>query len=373
MATPTALARPEERQLAPMARIKNYMLSTEVKKRFSEMMGADGIYYLNQVLIVVANSEQLQRCTPESILISAMRAASLRLSVDPAQGQAWIIPYKGKATFQLGYRGIYELAMRTHLYRFIHVSEIYEGEEVSEDRFTGMHSIAGKRAGNKVIAYMLYFELVDGFKKTFVMTVDEIAKHAARYSQSYSDNRSKWHDPVERPKMEKKTVLSNGLRKWGRFNPDDLETIDQIEESQGWTVPDYTEVTPPEPTKWTQKDFEAIGCSPEDAKKTAERCTERDAEEHDLFIEEQGTIKKEASESAEAKTQPAKLSLESASSVLSHDGTRYGDIPTDKLGFMRASIQKKISQNNLDQQAKDDLKYKIDAIDTIVNSRKTQP
>lgn len=222
------------RQESGMTRIRDFMLSPEVKTRFTDMMGKSAIYYLNQVLIVVANSNSLQQCEPQSILIAAMRAASLKLSVDPSSGQAWIIPYKGKATFQLGYRGVYELAMRTNLYRFINMIDVYEGETLTENRMTGMHTLSGHRTSNKITHWMLYFQLLNGFEKTFVMSVEEIDKHARRYSQAYSDTRSKWNDPIERPKMEKKTVLVNGLRKWGRFNPGDVEILDEIENSQGW-------------------------------------------------------------------------------------------------------------------------------------------
>lgn len=242
----------EQKEIVPagkpaiaMDRVKSYLLSPEVKERFSDMMGTNGIYYLNQVLITVANSEDLQQCEPKSILVAAMRAASLKLNVDPATGQAWIIPYNGKATLQIGYRGIYELAMRTNLYRFINVIDIYEGETLEENRLTGMHAITGKATGRKVVAYMLYFQLLNGFEKTFVMTVDEIMDHARRYSPTFNGRRSPWNDERERPKMMKKTVLSNGLRKWGRFNTGDKEVLDQIENEQGWMerIPEESEVT----------------------------------------------------------------------------------------------------------------------------------
>lgn len=228
-----ALANPQPRG---MERIKTYMLSPEVKQRFTEMMGNDAIYYLNQVLILVANNEELQRCEPKSILISAMRAASLKLSVDPNQGQAWIIPYNGIATFQLGYKGVYELALRTNLYRFINVIDIFEGEIIEENRMTGMHAIRGKRTGEKVTGYLLYFKLLSGYEKTFYMSVEEIEVHARHYSKAYKSPKSKWNDPYERPKMERKTVMVNGLRKWGRFNPADKALIEEIESEQAaWT------------------------------------------------------------------------------------------------------------------------------------------
>jgi recombination protein RecT len=251
-----------------MEAIKNYVLSPEVKDRFSDMMGPSGIYYLNQILILVANSKDLQECTPKSILISAMRAASLKLSIDPSSGQAWIIPYKGQATFQLGYRGVYELAQRTNLYRFINDFAVYEGEVVTQDRMTGMHAVTGAPKGDKVIGRMLYFKLVNGFEKTFYMTLEEIDAHAKHYSQAYNSTKSKWNDPYERPKMERKTVIVNGLRKWGRFNQNDLDTIDAIESEQGFNTYDLPEtgsVTPlPEPVKHTKAEIiESLGYDPD--------------------------------------------------------------------------------------------------------------
>lgn len=234
--------------------IRNYMLSPEVRERFTQMMGRQAIYYLNQVLIVVGGNQDLQNCSINSILTAAMRAASLRLSVDPTAGQAWIIAYRSKnglqASFQLGYRGVYELAHRTGKYRFINMIDVFEGEEVTQNRMTGMHGIGGTRTGDKVIGYMLYFQLVNGFEKTFYMTVEEIESHARTYAPAYNNPKSPWNDPVERPKMMKKTVLSNGLKKWGVFNEADRLLLDDIESASPFValedrLPDPDLVSPP--------------------------------------------------------------------------------------------------------------------------------
>jgi recombination protein RecT len=261
--------------------IKSYILSPEVKERFTDMMGSDAMYYLNQVLILVANSDDLQKCSPQSILTSAMRAASLRLSVDPVHGQAWIIPYKNRRTgkdeaqFQLGYKGVYELAMRTNLYRFINVVKVFEGEELIENRMTGNHTIGGHRTGDKVIARMLYFQLFTGFEKTFPMTVKQIEDHAKHYSQAYNSPRSKWNDPMERPKMEDKTVLVNGLRRWGRFNAADKDMLNEIESERTWNsggeLPDENTVTiPAPPTRSYSQTMSELGFpgEPEPTKRT---------------------------------------------------------------------------------------------------------
>ena len=259
----------QTRPASPMERVKNYMLSPEVKERFTDMMGPDGNYYLNQVMMVVAASEDLQKCEPASILISAIRAATLKLSVDPTSGQAWIIPYNGKATFQIGYKGVYDMAMRTNRYRYINVSKIYEGEDLVEDRLTGMHSLHGAKKSDTVIGWLLYFELVDGFKKTFYMTIPEITAHAEHYSKAYRNPKSKWNDKYERWKMERKTVIINGLRQFGVFNPGDKAMLDSIESDQEWhdnDLPEEGEVTVVEEEKKSMAQLQAsIGVDPEPA------------------------------------------------------------------------------------------------------------
>ena len=235
-----------------MQRISSYMRSADVRERFEEMVGAGSARYLNQVLAVVASSDKLQECTPASIFISAVRAASLRLSVDPAQGQAWIVPYKDQATFQIGYKGIYALAMRTGKYRFApHAFELYEGETFIVDRMTGLHKLGGARTGSKVIGYGAAFTLFTGTSATYYMTVEEIDAHAEHYSPAYHWKSSPWNDPMERPKMRKKTLFSAFMRQSGVFEEADKEKLIEIEESTEWHdlegIPEDEELREPQP------------------------------------------------------------------------------------------------------------------------------
>ena len=331
-------------QTSGMERVKNYIMSPEVKERFSEMMGPNGIYYLNQVLTQVANSDDLQKCDPKSILISAMRAASLRLSVDPAQGQAWIIPYKGKASFQLGYKGVYELALRTNQYRFINVIPVYEGEVITENRMTGMHAISGERTGKKVVARMLYFQLVSGFEKTFMMTVEEIHAHAKHYSQAYNSPRSKWNDPYELPKMESKTVLVNGLRRWGRFNDEDRAMIQSIEEDE----------------------YGRFGEIPDEVSVTVE--TVKQPRPAENILSDMGfDVDTKTGEVIEPEP---KMSIDTAGAVTRKDGKRYLDCTSAELADMQAAIKASIEKNGLTEEQKTDHLYRLDAIDTLLAARK---
>jgi len=247
-------------------RIKHYIYSVEVKERFEEMMGKGASYYLNQVMAVVAGSNKLQACSPKSIYISAIRAASLRLSLDPSLGQAYIVPYNGVANYQTGYKGIYALAMRTGKYRYApHAFEIYEGQTFLQDWFTGLHKLEGERISSTVIGYGMAFTLFSGTSATHYMSVEEIDAHAEHYSPSYHHKDSPWNDPFERPKMRKKTLFSAGMRMYGVFDEGDKKILNEIESEAEWhdvtDLPDEDAVHDPEPLKLPEgvSRMEALG------------------------------------------------------------------------------------------------------------------
>lgn len=322
--------------------IRDFMLSPVVRSRFDAMMGSKGAsYYINQVLLVVANSPKLQLCTPNSIFISAMRAATLRLSVDPGQGQAWIIPYAGVATFQLGYRGVYELALRTNLYRFINVIEVYEGEDIVENRMTGIQGLTGHRKEDgKPWAYTLYFKLLNGYEKTFTMTVEEIEEHARTYApKAYADPDSAWNSKGgrERAKMMKKTVLSNGLRKWGRFNEGDKELLNEIEEEQAWTPPLDPDLQDPQPVHQTG--------------------------------EPKVTLTKANPEQISANwPADASMTYETAATIKSRDDMLYISFAVEELEVIHGNIVAEIKKNNLAPDARAQLEMKRDAALLIQNA-----
>jgi recombination protein RecT len=222
------------KQETSIAKITKYLDSDIVKARFAGVVGdRNAMSYISSVMITVKESKQLQECHPESIYTSALRAATLKLSTDPSTGQAYMVPFKGRATLVVGYKGLYDMAVRTGKYRYINVGPIYEGQIVEENQITGFHSISGQRTGDKVIGWIGAFEMnpergqMTGFGKTFYMTVEEIHTHAKAYSKSYEYKDSPWQK--ETPKMERKTVMRLLLRRWGYLNPNDVQQLEEIE------------------------------------------------------------------------------------------------------------------------------------------------
>ncbi len=190
----------------------SYLKKDEVKKRLEEIMGKKAGMFIASVASAINTNSYLKQCDGQSVVSAAVIAATLDLPINQSLGFAYIIPYKGYAQFQMGYKGFIQLAMRSGQYKTINVSEVYEGEIKKISKFTGEIEF-GEKISDKVMGYVAYFKLVNGFEKFLYMSVEDIQKHAQKYSQSYRQNLGVWKEDFDA--MAKKTVLKMLLAKYG--------------------------------------------------------------------------------------------------------------------------------------------------------------
>jgi recombination protein RecT len=199
--------------------------------------------FTTSLLTVINGNPVLQECEPQEVVRTALKAASMHLPIDPSLGLAYIIPYKNKIKIkeeyqndkgqtlvrwkelykyepqlQVGWKGFVQLALRTGQYKTINVTDIREGELKGEDYLTGemqfdWENDRAARKKLKVVGYVGYFKLHDGFEKILYMPVDDLENHAKKYSKSYSKGFGIWKD--DKPAMSKKTVIKLLLSKWG--------------------------------------------------------------------------------------------------------------------------------------------------------------
>lgn len=253
-------------------RIRAYAEMEEVKKRFINLLGdADGRAYVESVVIAVANSDALQKCTPKSIMISAMRAASLKLSVDPILKQAHLVPMGDEATLIIDYHGLVQLSVNTNYYdKAPYVDAVYEGEEVKTNRFTGEITIEGKKTSDTVIGWCGYFKAKNGTERYLYMTNEECDAHGERYSRGYNYKNKKgeftslWRKDPE--SMRRKTVLRLLVSRWGNFSPAVKNILMQDEEAieiAAEDLPDVPEVDPEaqEAHRTTEQNLQQLGFS----------------------------------------------------------------------------------------------------------------
>ena len=194
--------------------VKGLMDSPAVKKRFEEVLCERAPQYMSSIVNLVNSDTNLKKCEPMSVIASCMVAATMDLPVDKNLGYAWVVPYKDKAQFQIGYKGFIQLALRTGQYKAINVVEIREGELISWNPLSEEVEIDfTERKSNKVIGYAGYFKLLNGFEKTVYWSKEDMEAHAKKFSKTYNFKNSVWQTDFD--SMAKKTVIRNLLSKWG--------------------------------------------------------------------------------------------------------------------------------------------------------------
>lgn len=199
--------------------IREYAERDDVKARIEQVLKDRAPQFTASIISVVNANSALQKASPASIIQSAMIAASLDLPINQNLGFAYIVPYKGEAQFQMGYKGFIQLAIRSNQYETIAVTEVYEGQLISSDPLEGNVFNWDAKSSDTVIGYVAYFKLHTGFKKQLYMTVKQLREHGEQFSQSYgydlreSKRSSLWSTDFD--SMAKKTVLKLLISKWG--------------------------------------------------------------------------------------------------------------------------------------------------------------
>lgn len=212
-----------------------FMTSDAVKNKINQMIaGKDGGKFITSIISLVSNNPAIAECEHSTILASALLGESLKLSPSPQLGHYYIVPFKDNdkngnlkrivATFQLGYKGYIQLAMRSGNYKDLDVIEIREGEYQGKDRFTGKPKIEfieddDERENLPVVGYYAFFELLNGFKKSMYWSKAKMEAHAEKYSQAYRYDLKKgykysyWSKDFDG--MAFKTMLRQLISKWG--------------------------------------------------------------------------------------------------------------------------------------------------------------
>lgn len=168
------------------------------------------------VLSAISVNPKLGSCTPASFLGAMMTSAQLGLEVNTPLGQAYVLPYMNKgvleAQFQLGYKGLIDLAYRSGEVEVIQAHVVYVNDEFEceyglNPKLT--HKIAEHERGDAVKVYAI-FKTKSGGYGFEVMSMDDVRKHAAKYSKAYGSSFSPWKTNFE--EMAKKTVLKRVLK-----------------------------------------------------------------------------------------------------------------------------------------------------------------
>jgi recombination protein RecT len=202
----------------------------EIKKALPSVITPER--FTRMVLSAISVNPKLASCTPGSFLGAMMSAAQLGLEPNTQLGQAYILPYSNKgvleAQFQLGYKGLIDLAYRSGEVEVVQAHIVYENDAFEceyglEPKLT--HTPADKNRGEPVKVYAV-FKTKSGGYGFEVMSMEDVRNHAAKYSKAYGTAFSPWKSNFE--EMAKKTVLKKVL-KYAPLKSDFVRGITQDE------------------------------------------------------------------------------------------------------------------------------------------------
>jgi phage RecT family recombinase len=199
----------------------NEIANTNTGNKMSVTLASNGVKALGETLhltqkqLITANAEcialasnpNMKNVTAASIVKFVYSKVRYGFNRDDA---CYPVPYGNEVQAQIGYQGWKELAMRTGKYSKIECKEIVEGEEPTTDEdgepvINFSKDFAGRK-NKKVIGYYGYAKYKDGsFARKIYWTIDEVEKHAKKYSQTYRKGYGLWATDFD--KMARKTII----------------------------------------------------------------------------------------------------------------------------------------------------------------------
>ena len=182
-------------------------------------------------LTAVNGNPKLQEAvvkSPMTFLGALMTAAQLGLEPNTPLGQAYLIPYNNSrkvngtwqkfpsCQFQIGYRGLIELA-----YRSGEVTNIYAKTVFANDKFEYelgldpklVHIPAKSNRGDPIYYYAV-FQTKGGAKGFDCWSYDDALEHAKRFSKAYDKEKNTFSGPwsTDFDSMARKSVLISALK-----------------------------------------------------------------------------------------------------------------------------------------------------------------
>jgi len=200
---------------------------------------------IQTVMVSVERLPALLDCDRQSVLMAAMSAACLGLQVDGVTGQAFLIPFKGRAQLVIGYKGLSTLAARAGI--TITGDVVREGDEFEFAKGTGafVRHIPRLENRGRIIAAWAAAEHRDRPPVIEVLGIEELMAVKAK-SPGARRGDSPWNDQsIGFPAMCAKTAkrrlwrslpLSNDM---GPYHA--ASRMDEAVEEEGrpaWITPD---------------------------------------------------------------------------------------------------------------------------------------
>lgn len=160
-------------------------------------------------------NKKLQSCEPITFISAMIQSAHLGLEPNTPLGQAYLIPYNDngveKVQFQIGYKGLMELANRSGKIKTMYANEVRSNDKFEidyglEQKLIHQPLLNGDRG--EIIGYYAVYHLEPNGHSFVYMNKDEILNHGKKYSKSFEGGF--WESEFD--SMAKKTVIKRLLK-----------------------------------------------------------------------------------------------------------------------------------------------------------------
>ena len=190
------------------------VMEPEIKRALPEVITPER--FTRMALSALNTTPKLTECSHMSFLSALMNAAQLGLEPNTPLGQAYLIPYKTKSglecQFQIGYKGLLDLAYRNPEMQIVQAHEVYENDEFDYELGMNPKLVHKPTLGDRGELRLFYgmFRLTNGGFGFEVMSKTAVESYAREYSQSYDSSFSPWQKNFI--DMAKKTVIKKALK-----------------------------------------------------------------------------------------------------------------------------------------------------------------
>lgn len=184
-------------------------MAKEIEAALPSMVSSER--FQRVALTAFSANPALQKCDPKSFIAAMMQSAQLGLEPNTPLGQAYLIPYGTHVQFQVGYKGMLELAQRSGKIKTIYAHEVRENDEFDIDyglEQSLKHKPLLKGDRGDVIGYYAVYHTIDGGFSFVFMTKEEVNEFAQKKSKTF--NNGPWKTDFDA--MAKKTVIKQLLK-----------------------------------------------------------------------------------------------------------------------------------------------------------------
>jgi recombination protein RecT len=136
--------------------------ASEFAKRLPSTI--DATRWVMQLATAIHKNPDLLECEPRSLLLAAYEAADLGVSLSPALQLGYLIPYKGRAQFQISWRGLVQRAYLTGCIKAFFAEVVFANDQFERQyapKRNLFHAPAEGDRGEAIGAYALV-EFKDG-------------------------------------------------------------------------------------------------------------------------------------------------------------------------------------------------------------------